>query len=399
MDMTEIKRALDETFGEMKDAQKKSADEIRTELAQLADKVKGQDVSLIDLGQKLAGLSESGQRQTKSQTIGEAFIKSDQFKALKGSNNARSARMTLEGESFKAVNPIFGDHDPNQFPVTPDRKPGIRGPGLNRVWVRDVIPSGPTTSNMVEYVREKDELTQQNPDYVQEGALKPQSDFQFGLVQAPVVTIAHWVLASRQVLDDESQLQTYLNTRMVYGLRRKEDNEILKGDGAAGHLTGIVTVAVPYVPTDATHNGPDNIRLAMASIELSYYTSSVLMLNPQDWASMQLLKSQQGEYLFGSPFAPVAPRLWDLDIVSTQSIPLGQFLVGDGMEAMIWDRQQVSVEVSREDSDNFRRNMVTILVEERLTTSVYAQAAWRYGPLVLASGGAALEAKVAPKKA
>jgi HK97 family phage major capsid protein len=396
MDMTEIKRALDETFGEIKDAQTKTAAEIREELAKLAEKVKGQDVNLIDLGQKLAGLSEQGRRELKAETIGEMFVKSEQFKALKGNSNARSARITLEGDQLKAVGPIVGDAPPNNVPVMPDRKPGIIAPGMNKVWVRDSIPVGQTTSNMVEYVREKS--AQQNPDYqTPEGALKAQSDFQFELVQAPVVTIAHWVLASRQVLDDEAQLQSYLNMRMTYGLRRKEDNEILKGDGAAGHLTGITTICNQFVPTDPAMNGIDNIRLAMAEVEGAYYTTTVLMLHPMDWASMQLLKANTGEYLFGNPFSPVPPRVWNLGIVETNSIPEGNFLVGDGTQAMIWDRQQVSVEVSREDADNFRRNMVTILVEERLTTSVYAAGAWQYGPLVVAGGAAAAAvAKTAP---
>jgi HK97 family phage major capsid protein len=395
MDMTEIKQALEETFGQIRDGQAKSLDEMRAEMKTLNERLAKADVNLIDLGQKMAGLSENGRRETKAETIGEAFVKSDQFKALKNNGNARSARVTFEGDQMKAVGPIVGDAPPNNYPVTPDRRPGIRPPGMNSVWVRDSIPVGNTTSNMVEYVREKS--AQQNPDYqVPEGALKGQSDFQFELVQAPVVTIAHWVLASRQVLDDEAQLQSYLNMRMTYGLRRKEDNEILKGDGAAGHLTGITTVCNQFAPTDPTYNGPDNIRMAMAEIEGAYYTPSVLMLHPMDWAAMQLLKSTTGEYLFGSPFAPIAPRVWNLDIVSTNSIAQGNFLCGDGMEAMIWDRQQVSVEVSREDADNFRRNMVTILVEERLTTSLYSTGSWQYGPLVV-GGGAAMKTAPAVK--
>ena len=385
MDLSEIKALLDTSFGEIKDAQTKTVEEIRAEVRTLNEKLAKTDVNMIDLGQKFAGLSETGRREHKADTIGEVFVKSEQFKALKGNSNARSARITLEGEQLKAVAPIVGDAPPNNVPVAPDRRPGIIAPGMNRVWVRDSIPVGTTTSNLVEYVREKS--AQQNPDYqTPEGTLKAQSDFQFELVQAPVVTIAHWLLASRQVLDDEAQLQAYLNMRMTYGLRRKEDNEILKGDGAAGHLTGITVICNQFVPGDPAMNGIDNIRLAMAEIEGAYYTTSVLMLHPMDWASMQLLKSAQGEYLFGNPFSPVPPRVWNLGIVETNSIPQGYFLCGDGSEAMIWDRQQVSVEVSREDADNFRRNMVTILVEERLTTSVYAPGAWQYGPLVAAGG-------------
>ena len=68
-------------------------------------------------------------------------------------------------------------------------------------------------------------------------------------------------------------------------------------------------------------------------------------------------------------------------------------LVGDGRQAMVWDRQALTVEVSREDSDNFRRNMVTILVEERLGLSVFAQGAFAYGPLGKVTPPAGTKAK------
>jgi hypothetical protein len=385
MDMTEIKKALDETFGAVRDAQNKTADEIRAELKTLAEKVGGQDVNLIDLGQKLAGLSESGRRETKAQTLGEAFIKSDQFKAMGGSGNVGRARMTLEGDAAKAVNPIFGDHDPNLFPLGATRLDGIRGPGLNDLWVRDLLPNGPTSSNMIEYVREVE--FQNNADYqVPEGSLKAQSDLSFELKQTPVVTIAHWILASRQVLDDAPMLQAYINARMSYGLRRKVDQEILLGDGAAGHLEGLLRIA-PAFGGPAGDNGIDTIRLAMAQIQANFYQPNLLVLNPMDWAGVQLLKNGQGDYLFGSPLAPIAPRVWNMAVSESWNVPPGRFLVGDARQAMIWDRQQLTVEVSREDVDNFRRNMVTILVEERLALSVFAELAFAQGGLEEAGGG------------
>jgi hypothetical protein len=57
MDMTEIKKALEETFGQIRDAQTKSLEEVRTELKTLDDKLSKTDINMIDLGQKLAGLS------------------------------------------------------------------------------------------------------------------------------------------------------------------------------------------------------------------------------------------------------------------------------------------------------------------------------------------------------
>ncbi|MFM0224163.1 phage major capsid protein [Paraburkholderia dipogonis] len=380
MDMTEIKRALEETFGAVKDAQNKSADEIRAELKALADKIQGQDVSLIDLGQKLAGLSENGRRETRADSIGEYFVKSDAFKGIQGGNsNSARARVTLEGDQLKAVAPIYESIDPNQFPVPSQYIPTIRGPGVNTIWVRDMLPQGQTSSNMIEYPQEK--AAQLNADYQIEGQLKAQSDLSFEMKQAPIVTLAHWILASRQVLDDVPQLQSYINTRMIYGLRMKEDAEILAGDGAAGHINGLIRQASAYVPTDALYNTADNVRMMMAQIQAQFYQPSMVVLNPLDWAALQLTKSVNGEYLFGSPLAPVSPRLWNIDAAATYAMPQGNALVGDGRQAMVWDRQALTVEVSREDSDNFRRNMVTILVEERLGLSVFAQGAFAYGPI------------------
>jgi len=380
MDMTEIKKALEETFGQIRDAQTKSLEEVRTELKTLDDKLSKTDINMIDLGQKLAGLSEKGQRETGSQTVGEYFVKSDAFKAMQAGGNAGRARITLEGEQLKAVAPIFESVDPNQYPVPPDRRTNIVPPGMNDVWIRDLLPGGTTTSNLIEYPREK--AAQLNADYQTEGQLKAQSDLSFEMVSTPIVTIAHWLLASRQVLDDVAQLQSYINMRMTYGLRMKEDKELLAGDGAPGHIAGLLTQATAFAPTDPALNGVDNIRLAMAQIQAAFYNPTFAVLNPLDWASIQLLKNAQGEYLFGSPLAPITPRLWNMNIDASYAMAQGQFLVGDARQAMVWDRQSINLEVSREDVDNFRRNMVTILVEERLGLSVFAQSAFATGPLL-----------------
>jgi hypothetical protein len=49
------------------------------------------------------------------------------------------------------------------------------------------------------------------------------------------------------------------------------------------------------------------------------------------------------------------------------------------MGATLWDRQQASVEVSREHSDYFVKNMAAVLFEERLALTVFQADAFRYG--------------------
>ena len=65
------------------------------------------------------------------------------------------------------------------------------------------------------------------------------------------------------------------------------------------------------------------------------------------------------------------------------SITQGHYLVGAyRTQAAVFDRQQATIELSREHSDYFVKNLVAILCEERLTLVVFRPDAFVYGGLV-----------------
>ena len=110
--------------------------------------------------------------------------------------------------------------------VVEHRVPGIVAAPNRQLTIRDLLMPGTTDSNAITYVREKGFTNNAGPQ-ASEGAKKAQSDLQFEEVTTSVKTIAHFVKASRQILDDASMLQSYINGRLTYGLKLKEDLQLL----------------------------------------------------------------------------------------------------------------------------------------------------------------------------
>lgn len=120
----------------------------------------------------------------------------------------------------------------------------------------------------------------------------------------------------------------------------------------------------------------------MLQVALAEYPASGHVLHPTDWAKIELVKDSAGGYIIGNPQGQIAPTLWGLPVVATQAQAAGVFTTGSWkMAAQLFDRLSALVMVSTEDSDNFRKNMVTILAEERLALTVYRPEAFVTGPV------------------
>jgi HK97 family phage major capsid protein len=109
--------------------------------------------------------------------------------------------------------------------------------------------------------------------------------------------------------------------------------------------------------------------------------ADVCVPNPTNWD--QLIATKAGttnEYIFASPQFATRPLLWGLRTIITNSIAADSFLVLDSTRAaMVWNRQSVTVEVSREHSDYFTRNMAAVLAEARLALTIFHSGAIIYG--------------------
>lgn len=384
---TEIKAALDKITDQVKEHGEKilaEAGKISQANKDRIDELLGKQgelrAQLQHAEQAIAKLETNGPGgAAQPQSLGRQFIESDQWKAFKGQASPRG-RVDLVVQA--AITSVTTDTDGAAGDlVRSTRVPGVLELPQRRMTVRDLISPGRMDGNTLEYVKETGFTNNAAP--VAEGAAKPESTLKFDLVTTTAKVIAHWMKASRQILDDASQLASVIDNRLRYGLAYVEEQQLLNGDGTGQNLLGIIPQATAYAaPFDpaGTETNIDFIRLAMLQSELALFPATGTVMHPSDWARIELLKDTTGAYIIGNPQGAIAPTLWNRPVVTTPAITVDKFLVGAyRMGAQVFDRWLARVEVSTEDQDNFIKNMVTILAEERLALAVYRPQAFIYG--------------------
>jgi HK97 family phage major capsid protein len=336
---------------------------------QAAHRVMEQVVAKMQNGGGLAGEPKS---------LGQTVIESD---VITGFNPGVQGSVSIKVGSIHAAvtsgNGSAGDL------IVPQRLPGIIAPPNQRLFLRDLLNWGRTTSNSVEYVKETGFTNNAAPVAENPSNPKPESDITFDLDSEKVITIAHWIRASKQVLADVSMLQSYIDGRLLYGLKLREEAQLLRGSGSGLNIHGILPQASAYAnPGVMVQNETmiDRLRIAMLQAELAEYAADGIVLNPIDWTQIELTKTADNAYLFATPRGLAAPGLWGRPVVSTQAMDHSEFLVGAfALGAQGWDREDANITVSNQDRDNFVKNMVTILCEERVGLTVYRPEAFVAG--------------------
>ncbi|RVK62000.1 phage major capsid protein [Sinorhizobium meliloti] len=380
---TEHKQAVDAVKAIAEEAlgKAKAGEELSTSIKEKADeallKMNGLTEQVAELEQKMARNRGTGDDAQKS--VGEQFTESESFKSFQDSKFAKSARgadlkvkATLTSLTTDAAGSV-GDAIQNS------RLPGILPLPQRRMTVRDLLTPGRMDGNTLEYVKETGFTNNAAP--VAEAALKPSSDIKLDLVTTSAKVIAHWMKASKQVLDDISQLRSMIDQRLLYGLAYVEEAQLLNGDGTGQNLHGIIPQATAYAAPIAltSPTSIDVMRLAMLQAALAEYPATGHVMNPIDWAWIETLKDGQGRYIIGNPQGSITPTLWGLPVVQTQAMTVDKFLTGAfRLGAQIFDRWDARIEAAYVD-DDFIKNLITILAEERLALAVYRPEAFIYG--------------------
>ena len=367
--------ALDEAkkAGNLSAETKATVDELALKFNSLTDAEKQLKAQLGELEQEFARIPAQASASQRT-TVGAEVIKSEALKEFAKSVQG-NRRISVP------VNAALLSVDVAEGVVEPQRLPGIDIMPKQRLFIRDLIATGRTTSPAIFWVQQTGFTNA--AAVVAENTAKPYSNISFDTKITPVTTVAHMFKASKQILDDFAQLQSTVDAEMRYGLKYAEEQEILFGDGTGAHLDGIVPQAsafsAAFAPADMTQI--DELRLAMLQAQLARLPASGHVLHFTDWAKIELTKDSLGRYIIGNPLGVVGPTLWGLPVVSTEIAAFqGKFLTGAFQTgAQIFDREDANVVISTENADDFEKNMISIRCEERLALAVKRPEAFIFG--------------------
>lgn len=395
----ELAADLKKSFAEKHDKVKELAEQALTEAKKTGDISQGlkekADEALSGMNEIKARLDDieqkaarNGSGEQQHRTLGQQFVDLEELESMKAApRSGASASLMIKADITSGTVDAAGNVG---AAIAPNRLPGVLALPQRKLTVRDLLSPGQTDSPNILYVQETGFTNNAAP--VAEGGLKPQSDLKLTDKNISTKVIAHWFRASKQILSDFSQVRSLIDERLIYGLKLVEENQILNGDGTGENLEGIIPQATAYaVPAGLTSpvpvTGIDVLRIAMLQAALAEYPATGHVLHPIDWASIELLKDTEGRYVIGNPQGSLNPTLWNLPVVETQAISVGKFLTGAfKLGAQIFDQWTSRIEVGFQ-NDDFVRNKVTILGEERLALAVYRPEGFIYGNVTPASGG------------
>jgi HK97 family phage major capsid protein len=365
------------------DEAKKVASDLKGEVGNMV--TKWQDLQKIQQGQLDAVETELKKIKNSG---GAASIKSfeDVISEQLEKNESRK-KFKEEKKGFvidlsqKAVGNFSSANYTGAYFIPAQRTPGIFLKPYEEQHVRDILTVGTTTSDTIRYV--VDNGGEGAFATVAPGALKPQIDRDLEIKDATVKKIAAYSRVPEEMIDDIPYLTSFITQFMTEELMLVEDAQLLYGDNAGQNLNGINPQATAFASTLIidTPNNYDVIVAAKLQIRLQKLaTPTAIVVNPTDYTKLKLEKSPTDKtYLFPE----LRSGLGTIDgtpVIQSTSVTVGSFIVGDFRRgAAMWDRMQRNVRFYDQDQDNAIRNLVTIVMEERIALAVYRPLAFVKG--------------------
>jgi hypothetical protein len=281
-------------------------------------------------------------------SLGDLFIRSKQFSGYAGVGSTGKFETGLLTRALPMKTSTFASE---LNPMNDYRSgPALRTPLLNLVGGIPVSYGGFQITTL--QVKGTGGAPGPNPVVpTAEGVAKPSVEFEEKNVAVSLETLPVYTQVSRQALED------------IPGLRARLDDKLTRLVLAAAEkrvADAILAATLPAV--DGEGDLLAGIRNGIASVQDAGGVPTVVLLNPQDWAAIDI--ALLGKTLNG---AVIAGSMWNVTPVASSNVTSGTAVVADIAAAV--ERYEkssgVAVYITDSHANTFTENVFTILAELR----------------------------------
>ncbi|MFF9901239.1 phage major capsid protein [Streptomyces longispororuber] len=322
----------------------------------------------------------------EEKSLGDLFVESDSYRRATdtGFDDRPYIRANIEGKSIFSLSAGQVTHQV----LGSAQNLGIAERPFRKFHIRDLFPKSSTKQAVLYGARETgwtNNARQVKERYAADGTSPatgsetdtwgraPRSKLTLTPVMYPIAEIAHLLDSHKNILADEPRLKTFINTRMVEGVKYAEDWDLLHSVGDGQSLTGIYnTPGVQQYTGLATDQYSVQIRRSITKALLAEYEPTGIVLSPTMWEHVEVEEDKNGAFRVAVAVAIGAEKkVWRLNVVETTAMADTDFLIGAfGLGAQLHDRESVSVTVSSENAENFEKGLITFRADERLALEV-----------------------------
>jgi HK97 family phage major capsid protein len=264
---------------------------------------------------------DPGGHAAPTKDLGQLFCESKAYK-----EKGKEARLDIE---LKTIMTATSSWAPESL-----RIPRIEQYPLRALTVADYFPMFTTDMSSIKYMEETT-FTNNAAEIAEESnAAAPTAYGEAALAfterSVPIEKIAVWLPITDEQLEDVVGVGQYVNDRLAFMIRYKLDGQLIAGDGSTPNLRGVLNATNIQTQALGTDTVPDAIYKAATLVRATGFAEpSVVMMHPNDWQSVRLLRTADGIYIFGNPTEPGPERIWGIPIALTTAETENTAVVGD----------------------------------------------------------------------
>jgi len=249
------------------------------------------------------------------------------------------------------------------------RELGINKTPKEGTVIRSLIFNGTTSSDTVDWIEKVAETGVPIP--LAELDSFPEEETDYEVFNTKVKKIGGMTKVSEEKLGDISWMMSEIRSELVERHDIVLDDQILAGTGAGNNLLGILPQATAFTPSAtfalnvATPNRADVLRVGIAQIRAAEFNANVIVLHPDDTASMELEKATDGHYIL-PPFRSVDGLvIKGVRVTESTKVVIGDFLIMDASKAAAFVKRSLRLEIGL-DGNDFSTDQRTVKLSERL---------------------------------